>query len=427
LTNIRFVFGTCLILSTATCVLGQPEGLSCAEVLQRYRESLSYLQSVSMRILQVVDSNDNELFPQTFDFVFRRDSQTNRAEWVGKRVILNTDGSIDLHNSDFIKDIADGNMFVNLEGMRFAEGPDARRVLLWYNYTDRLNTLVENPNWSGPLFGKMYGSSYRSVPDLLAEAADLHLLDKKENTNGTDCFVLEGTTRYGKVTAWIAPEKGYTAMKWIIEKRAEDLFDDTVISRKWPSVQGSKVVFDLKELQEIRGEDGTAFVPKLAYFTHAVSFRDGSRKTYHYKYETSEVKLDPDFEALGAFKVDLPDGIRVFIRDMPDLKFRWQNGKPVAYVDQAFIVRLDKEIEHLKGEVKTKSVDTTIEKSEVAPNQPTGLQDTKRTAPQDVREPERKPAAESGPSHAWALILIGLIIVAAVIALVFRRLKPSER
>jgi hypothetical protein len=100
-TNLRFVFGTWLILSTGTCVLSQPQELGTTELLQRYTESLSYLQSVSMRILQVVDSNDSEFFPQTFDFVFRQDSETLRAEWIGKRFILDEQGNINLFHSDF--------------------------------------------------------------------------------------------------------------------------------------------------------------------------------------------------------------------------------------------------------------------------------------------------------------------------------------
>jgi hypothetical protein len=375
-----------------------------------------------MRILQVVDSNDSEFFPQTFEFVFRRDSQTNRAEWIGKRVILRSDGNIDLDNSDFIKDIADGNMFVNLEGMGFTNGPDARRVLLWYNYKERLNTLLENPNYSGPLFGKMYGSNYRSVPDLLGEAADLHLLDKKENTNGADCFVLEGTTRYGKVTAWIAPEKGYNAMKWVIEKDSQNLFDDTAVSTKWPTVQGSKAVFDLKELQEIERGDTTVFVPRLACFTHAVSFRDGTENIDHYKYETSEIQLNPDFEALGAFKIDFPEGIRVFNTDVMRLKFRWRNGRPVPDTDQTFLEGSDNYMEQSRCEIKTKSGSTTATKTHTFPDEPA---DVKGTSP-DATEPPQKLTAESAPSHTWVFVLITVFIVAAIVGLVFYRLRASK-
>lgn len=422
-TQFRLLLSGCLVLSAGTYVLSQPQGLGSAEALRRYRESLSYSQSVSMKILQVVDSNDNELFPQTFDFVFRQDSETSRAEWIGKMLIFGSDGNIDLDNSTFIRDVADRTMLVSVHSMGFTDGPDGRRALLWYDYSERLRTLLENPNYAGPLFGRMYGSDYRSVPDLLAEAGDLQIHHEKENINGAACYVLEGTSRYGKVTAWVAPEKGYSAMKWVIEKDPWHLFDDTAISRKWADIRAWKVVFDLKELHEIEGDETKLFVPKRAHFTHVISFRDGTKNVDHFEYETSDIQVNPDFEALGAFKIDLPEGIRVFSQEMPDLKFRWQNGKLVAHVDQSLLDTLDKQIEQLKGEVKTESVNTTIEKTQVAPNQPTGLLDTKPGTTTDAAYPQRNLAAESAPSHAWVLILIALIIFAALLWLLLHRLK----
>lgn len=421
--KLRFLFVSCLILLTSTFVLSQTQKLSSAEALQRYRESLSYLQSVSMKMVANVDSNDHELFPQTLDFVFRQDGQNNRAEWIGKQLIYDSDGEIDLQNSAFIKDISDGNMYVGLEGDHLKNTIDARRIILRYNYKERLKQLLENTNYGGPLFGKMFGSNHKSVADLLGESSDLHIHDKNENINGVACFVLEGTSKYGKVTAWIAPEKEYSAMKWVIEKDPHHLFDDAVISTKWPNIEDWKITFDVKELHEVIDEDNTEFVPKLAHTNFTINFHDGTKNVDHFEWKTSDIQLKPDFEALGAFKIDFPNGIRVFIKDSPSVRYKWENGKPVTFVDQSFLDVLDNEIEQIKSEVKAEPTTATEKKIEVPPDEPVTPLDKAPEAPPDVADTQREVLSESRAFPALLVILIGLLIIGVIVWLVFRRLK----
>ncbi len=138
--------------------------------------------------------------------------------------------------------------------------------MLLHNYNKRQGTLLANPNWGGPLFGNMYGNNYKTVADGLT--SHLHMHPKKENINGVACIVLEGASKYGKVTAWIAPEKGYNAMKWVIEKDSHSLFAGTPLSEKWPSLKSVKDIFNLKELQKVKVNGRTVFVPKLAHILH---------------------------------------------------------------------------------------------------------------------------------------------------------------
>ena len=65
----------------SVCVFGQSKDPNAAEVVSRYKESLSWQKSVSMKMVANVDSNDHPFFPQTLDFVFRRDRDNNHAEW----------------------------------------------------------------------------------------------------------------------------------------------------------------------------------------------------------------------------------------------------------------------------------------------------------------------------------------------------------
>jgi len=400
-TKFGFLFASCLISLTSTRVLSQTGKPSSVELIQAYRESLSYLQSISMKIVVNVDSNESPFFPQTLDFIFRWDSDNNRAEWLGKQLIYDKHGELDTFNSTFIKDIADGNMYVYLAGDRLVEEGDySRRVILYYNYKERLKDLIENPNNGGPLFGKMYGSNHQSVGDLLGQSSDLHIHDENENIDGVTCFVLEGTSKYGKVTAWIAPEKGYNAMRWVIEKGPHHLFDDTELSAKWSSVESGQVSFNVKELHEIIGEDNAVFVPKLAYLTQTTNFRDGTKNVTQFEYKTSDIQLNPDFEALGAFKIDFPNGIRVFNQDIPSLKFRWEDGKPVALVDKSFLGVLDGQIEQLRSEAKEES---------------TPIADTQMDIQQDTTEPQREVLSETHVFPVLVMVSIGLLIIAVVV------------
>jgi len=431
LTKVRFLFGSCLILLTSTFVLSQTQKLSSADALQRYRESLSYLQSVSMKILINVDSfdvdinnerhlSDEEIFPQKIDVVFHRDRHNNRVEWLGKRLVFGLQDNIDLTSSRVVKTIADGNMFVDLQSDSLLDEDNyAARIILLHNYTERQGTLLGSPNRGGPLFGNMYGNNYKSVADSLGQSSDLYIHDKKENINGVACFVLEGTSKYGKVTAWIAPEKGYNAMKWVIEKSSHALFDKTPLSTKWPSVESGKDIFTLKELHEVKVDGRTVFVPKRAHFTHITNFLDGTKNVDEFEYQTSDIQIKPDFEALGAFKIDFPDGIRVFNEDFPNVSYRWENVKPVTVVNQKFLDDLDSQIEQIESDVKTKSAEATDKKNNVPQKEPPAGADTKVDTPKT----ERELLSESGPSLTVLLIPISLVIIGVIGWLAFRRLR----
>lgn len=430
-TKFRFLAGSFLTLLTSTFVLSQTQKPSSADALQRYRESLSYSQSVSMKILTDVDSfdvdinnerhpSDEEIFPQKIDVVFRRDRHNNRVEWLGKRLVFGLQNKVDLGSSRVVKTIADGNIFVDLQADSLSdEDKYGSRIMLLHNYIERQGTLLGSPNRGGPLFGKMYGSNYKSVADSLGQSSDLYIYDKKENINGVACFILEGTSEYGKVTAWIAPEKGYNAMKWVIEKSPHHLFNNTAISKQWPSVKSGKDIFTLKELHEVKVDGRTVFVPKRANFTHVTNFLDGTKNVDEFEYQTSDIQIKPDFEALGAFKIDFPDGTRVFNQDFPNLSYRWEKGKPVTMVNQQFLDNLDSQIEQITSDVNTKSAEATDTKDNVSQKEPPAGADTKLDTPKT----ERELLSESGSSLTVLLIPIGLVIIGAIGWLAFRRLR----
>jgi len=224
------------------------------------------------------------------------------------------------------------------------------------DYKDLQKDVLDSSDFGGPMFGRLQGINHKGIAGLLGESNNLRLNDKQKSVNGVPCYVLEATTKYGRVTAWIAPEKGYNALKWVFERSRDDLFHDTPLhdtplSARWPELQGGTSVFDCVEMQEVN-DVNTVFVPKSSRFTHTVKFTNGTKSGDQSEYAVSDIQLNPDFEALGAFKVDLPNGIRVFVMEFPGVRYIWQNGKIVPDVDGPTFEEIDKMVDEMKKEKK---------------------------------------------------------------------------
>jgi hypothetical protein len=208
------------------------------------------------------------------------------------------------------------------------------------NYGEHLKMLMENSVYGGPLWGRIFGNNHKSVAGLLKESGDMQLRPERENIGGVGCYVLEGTNRYGKTTVWIAPEMGYSALKWSIEKTAGDLFDGSQISAgSWV------VVFDSVKLQNING----VFVLIEGVLTNTNDDPEGQGYVTREHYRVSDIQLKPDSSTGGAFKVDLPNGTRVQVEEALGVRYVWQDGQVVPDVDGPAFDEIDRMIEQVKS------------------------------------------------------------------------------
>ncbi|MHC4312728.1 MAG: hypothetical protein ACYSW3_09725 [Planctomycetota bacterium] len=298
-------------------------GIKTRQLLERYRQSLSWQESVAMDIDIVFGGKiDDKKTPITErHFIFRRDN--NRAEWLGELIELDDKGKIDLTKSHVIKTFMTGDTFANLSGLLRTRPLGITMTNDDEFYKNQLATRLDSPIDGGPLWGKMWGSNHKNIADLLINSTQVQLRKGKESINGILCYAIEAPTEYGKVTVWIAPEKGYNAVKWSIQKKPGDLFDEKPISSdSWIAT------FVVDDLQKI----GNVFVTSGGQMTLKIDFgdeyeRDKKRSTY--KYTVRNIQLKPDFESLGAFKLDFPEGTPVQIIESPGIRYVWQNGKAV--------------------------------------------------------------------------------------------------
>lgn len=320
-------------------VLGQQGSqLGAAEVLARYSESCSWLQSVSMKIdIQGTPQGLPGKGPYGVSVVFRHDAGRGRAEWVGRIFGYDENGNVDPNNNHTVNEIFTGKRYFSFTHL---VGRAPIGALMSEKSQEPFEMFMDDPTNGGPLWGRIYGNDHKSVADLLAESTDLYMLGEQENINGTACYVLGGTTRYGKATAWIAPEKGYSALRWSIEKSSGDFFNSTELSGNlWGAV------FDEVELQNFNG----VYVPVKGVFTRTDGHSDSDRFTITEGFKVSDVQLNPDFAGLHAFSVNLPDDTWVQVQEALGIRYVWKGGKVVPAADGPTFDEIDRMMEELKN------------------------------------------------------------------------------
>jgi len=320
-----------LVFCLPVYVYGQV-ALTAVDVAARCRESLDWQKSFSMRIhtSSIPLEGYSGKGPTDRDFTIRYDANTMQAEMIGQVKAVG-DWVKSFNNNDpcyvynFTKVIT-GQYAIEHEEFL---GKIPKFANMFEKSQERLRQMLEKD---------IYGSPITCTNIIERSNGELYLRQNQEDINGLLCYVLEGTTQYGKVTAWIAPDKGYSPAKWVIQENYSGGSDDkiTIISRT--------AEFEVFEFEK----HGTNFIPKRAKFTLDEQLSNGIIEIWQDSYEVSEIQLNPDFPALGAFKVNLPEGTRLFSIESPGVKLVWKNSKVVPDVNQTDFDEIDKTIDRLK-------------------------------------------------------------------------------
>jgi beta-lactamase regulating signal transducer with metallopeptidase domain len=145
----------------------------------------------------------------------------------------------------------------------------------------------------------------------------------REALGGTLCHVVEAKTRYGTFTVWLAPEKGYNALKSVWRKSGRDILRENIRIEDQGIVEWTETV-DAVEVQTIDG----IFVPVAGRLTGRTKWASGGEDSEdHVTVQRREIVLHPDFQALGAFQIVLPEGTEVRLAGNSQRTFRWSQGK----------------------------------------------------------------------------------------------------
>ncbi len=301
-------------------VNGQPD---TKELLENYRASLLPLNRISSKIKSTkqIKSHANPIATEEVQFeeiIFRTDGK--KCEWIGKAWTTDLNNK-KLYDDRPIYELYDENRFVLLDRDHPYPERNFYQAAIYKKDSDKKNEKrLEHPNYAGPMNGRMYGSTGKSVADLLSDSKGCQIRKELEVINGIDCYVIEGYSQYGKVIAWIAPSKGYNAVRWSIEKNKDSFFNNEKLHS---SIKKWTVTFEANSFQQI----DEIYLTESGVLNFELIFDSGQVELTEYRYNRTEVDLNPDFVALNAFKLNLPEDTRVSIADIPSISYIWRNGK----------------------------------------------------------------------------------------------------
>ena len=254
------------------------------------------------------------------------------------------------------------------------------------------------------------------------------------NVNGTDCYVLDASTPNGKYTLWIDPEHGCNIVKAKIYKGAGDIAYGKAISErdkaelKSQPKEGSsgrmeEFSFSLDKVQLQKIDD--LWVPIEADYQYTIKLDNGRTITDKKHHKRTYIEPNPDFEAVGAFVPDIPDGAHVWIEGMEGIRFKWLGGKPEIDIDEFIMEELDRVTEQL------------IDESSLPLVQPAANSDTVKSPEQPEKDekiitdkPKMSHTVETKGQHAsgdilfnlsfQAIVAVILIVVSILLILVHR-------
>ena len=181
----------------------------------------------------------------------------------------------------------------------------------------RRNILASSAD--GIAMGYCFGD-YIRVDSILRKADTISVRDKTEHISGSECYVIDAESKYGKHTLWIDPKHGYNLAKAEVRKRKGDLSQGRPIPRGTLS----------SSLENVRFEkvDGV-WVPMEWDINQTTYWLDDYIIGKSHNKRTA-ITLNPDHEALGSFVPDdIKNGAKGYIRQAPGIYYIWQDGKVV--------------------------------------------------------------------------------------------------
>lgn len=178
----------------------------------------------------------------------------------------------------------------------------------------------------GMLRGKLYTQEdpIKSLRD-----AGTARYSEDQQVAGVLCQVVSGHTPVGQCTVWIDAKRGCVPLKIRVEKRAGDLwFEKPVADRPLPAGVTAAVELELTDIKvgTINGRH------MIISATQTYNYIDdhGIPRWLKFTAERSNINLNPDFAALGAFQMTgVPEGHPVHNEDNPNLLYVWKNGQAV--------------------------------------------------------------------------------------------------
>lgn len=194
---------------------------------------------------------------------------------------------------------------------------------------EKMKSILFEQNNGAFLEGRFWHNTY--VGDwitVLENESKVLLKDKKELVDGHWCHMIKGYTRHGDYKLWIDPNNGYNIRRASIVIDNNDLAWGKPLKSQHIGKAGKSWVKIVMEVKDVEIEKiGEHYFPLSGTFIRNISYDDGSSWIGKTVVKRRNVQWNPDFKALRAFRIDLPDGTIVLDDDSPGRRYQLLDGK----------------------------------------------------------------------------------------------------
>jgi rhodanese-related sulfurtransferase len=177
-------------------------------------------------------------------------------------------------------------------------------------------------------------ASFDRLDVMLREAQTAALRKDMEKVNGTPCYVVDATTKYGDLTVWIDPDHAYAIARYRIEANkaaghlhcGRALISDHYIgmseTTRFECVEGIWIGCEATQRRQLTLES--------------------AQRTRQSRIDITEFVPNPHHEKLRSFEQDdVPNGTLVIIPPVTHIRYVWQDGELIKHIDEGVVAWID--------------------------------------------------------------------------------------
>jgi len=339
------------------------ESSDTARILQAFKDSYQWTQQVSMGVESTESGAEKPERASKRSFRVFQDGH-DRIHVAGELAHLHRDTGKPFPQEDWpdgpFQMLYDGQEKEGLffQSRRMTDQPGEQTVEVYQDGASRLEICRAQKENGGPVLGYMFPFTKKCLPDLFsAESTTV----REEMLDGRSCLVLESETPEGHVTAWVSPEEGYALRKCTLIKEAGKHYGYSgKIFEHVNPIFGTPLV-DKRMVYEITNvrlqESGGMFLPSEMNCTYTEEFEGGKKYQSTIDYLVTDVEVNPDFQAMNAFKLSIPEGSTVdyYLKNGERMTgFSWIDGRIAADVDASGVAAIERTVLAMKKDDEVK-------------------------------------------------------------------------
>jgi thiol-disulfide isomerase/thioredoxin len=294
----------CLAVSLCGLLPAGEPGADARALLEKAQAACQNRPGVVFDQETVISPYDGKMTPagflgERYLMSFRQDGE--RIDLVRRRLQRSKEGEVTMES----RDIWDGKMFLHRDRVVLPEvKPNAS--FSFDASARRANDIIRGNMGSGYVDG-FFPNSRDHYTTIMLRSENLTVHERPEEIAGHPCRVVEGDTEKGHYQAWIDVNCGYQLRQIEIQQANEFLFTMKDVT-----------------LEQIDG----VWVPTRGTSRERVFYPNGAKDDLRCEMVRRNVTFKPDFNKIGAFQMDLPEGTRLINYQDRKTRYVWHNNKP---------------------------------------------------------------------------------------------------